>query len=314
MKKIILLLIIAIAIPSFIYSQTSYTTRAKSTLMTIFQDNNTGDITPQNLRDGVGSAFDAAGDSARKAASDSIVLSVPRVSLKDSLKNNHSRINTDSLQATGTSLVVNDSLRALGFNAGSATSYLNIDNYGRITAIGDSAYWWKEIIVRVTATARNAASVKPDFVQWGTLGQGYSFDAATAESLYFSFEIPHDALVGAGQVLDTHVHWGASTTDTGNCAWKVAWTIANVNGTFTNAAGDTISARQAGTGTARQNQYLDLGNISLAAVTGVSSIVTACILRDAAKSSDTFTGEAYLLDIGFHYKANVLGSRWETIK
>ena len=186
------------------------------------------------------------------------------------------------------------------------------DSQGRIQAKSDSSLMWNEIVVRPSSVRVNPVNTKPDYITWLFPAQSYSFDAAAAESLYFAVEIPHSHKIGTG--IEAHIHWAPSTTDTGNCAWKIAWMVQDINDTFAFTAGDTLSVRQAGVGTAYDHQLANLGTISMAGVSNVSAVMTGVLFRDAALASDTFTGEAIFLDLGFHFQMDSLGSRWEFAK
>jgi len=190
-------------------------------------------------------------------------------------------------------------------------NYLEINNQGRVTAIGDSAVWYKEIIVRPGAAIRNPVSSKPDIIEWNSVGQTFSFDATTNESLFFHVEIPHDIKINTN--LNAHVHWMPSTTNAGTVRFKIAWMSRAIDSTFVFTASDTLSAQQAGSGTLYKHQFLALGDIPIITnANGVSSLLVGVLLRDA--SHDTGTFEALYGDLGFHYKADVLGSRWEMVK
>ena len=59
--------------------------------------------------------------------------------------------------------------------------------------------------------------------------------------------------------------------------------------------------------------FLALGDIPIITnANGVSSLLVGVLLRDAAHDTGTF--EALYGDLDFHYKADVLGSRWEMVK
>lgn len=195
---------------------------------------------------------------------------------------------------------------------GGTVQYSFFDANGRYKAFGDSSLAYGEMVVTPNATRINPANTKPDYGIWLWPAHTYLFDAAAPESLFFEVELPHDHKTGTA--IDAHVHWGATSTDAGNVAWKLVYSIKDIGGTFAFAAGDTLSARQAGSGTAGQNQFCDLGDVSTTSILGVSAILTGILYRDAARGSDTYTGDAALLNIGFHYRKDVFGSRWETIK
>jgi hypothetical protein len=192
---------------------------------------------------------------------------------------------------------------------GTSSSTSTFDTKGRFMAVGDSAVFWREIFVTPTSVRINPASSKPDYGTWLFSGQSYLFDAASPESLYFDVEIPHDHKTGTP--LNVHVHWAPTTTNTGACAWKIAWMVKDINSVFAFTASDTLSVRQAGSGTAYTHQIAGLGSIDMTGISKVSALMSGVLIRDANKNSDSFTGEAVFLDIGFHYQADKLGSWWE---
>jgi hypothetical protein len=171
---------------------------------------------------------------------------------------------------------------------------------------------WREIFVTPSAVKVNPVNTKPDYVMWVFPGQTYSFDADAAESLYFHEEIPHDWKIGTA--LQPNLHWAPSTTNAGNCTWKIAWMVKDINAVFSFTASDTLSFVDAGDGTANKQQFFEFGEVSMAGVTDVSAVISGVLIRDAAQGSDTFTGEAIFLDLGFHYQIDALGSKWKTAK
>jgi hypothetical protein len=168
---------------------------------------------------------------------------------------------------------------------------------------------WDEIVIRANAVRVNPVNTKPDYGTWLFPGQTYLFDAATAESVYFNAEIHHDWLVG--DPIECHVHWVPLTTNTGDVAWKIAFMRTDINGTFSFTAGDTLSVRQAGSGTAYKHQLANFGSVTMSGITNASAVISGVLIRDGDLNSDGYTGDAALLDIGFHYRKNTMGSFYE---
>ena len=188
-------------------------------------------------------------------------------------------------------------------------SYFALDQHGRYSAVGDSALAWREVVVDPQSVRVNPVNAKPDYGTWLFPGQTFMFDASSAESLYFEIELPHDAKLGSS--IEAHVHWAPSSDNTGNVAWKLAWMMADIDSVFAFTAGDTLSVRDAGVGVPYTHQLADFGSISMGGIAEVSAIMSGVLIRDAARNSDTFTGEAIFLDLGFHYLSDSYGSRWE---
>lgn len=155
------------------------------------------------------------------------------------------------------------------------------DSYGRWAAKGDSALVWDEIVVIANSVRKNPTSTKPDYDTWLFPGQTYLFDAAAPESVYFDVEIPHDWLIG--DPIECHVHHVPLSDNTGAIAWKLFYMMTDINGTFAFGAGDTLSVRQAGSGTAYKHQLANLGSVDMTSITSVSSIISCVLVRDADK-------------------------------
>ena len=101
------------------------------------------------------------------------------------------------------------------------------------------------------------------------------------------------------------------TTGTGVVEWQLEYFWVNIDGT----AGNTtiLSLTDAGDGTAYKHQVASWSAISGTGKT-VSSMLMCRIFRDGGNGSDTFTGDALLLEIDFHYQIDTMGSRQEFVK
>lgn len=125
--------------------------------------------------------------------------------------------------------------------------------------------------------------------------------------VYDSFELPHDYKEGTD--LELHLHWSPSTTDTGDCVFNFAYTIAGVNGTFGAEAVKTFT--QAGSGTVNKHQYVS-GNTVISG-TGLT-IGTIIVFALSRPTGDSFTGDAFLHSVGVHYQIDTIGSRTAAAK
>lgn len=196
---------------------------------------------------------------------------------------------------------------------GGTVHYSMFDANGRYQARGDSSLAWDEIFIKPIAVKLKNNQTKPDFGVWlPPFYETFLMDKAAAESLLVYAEIPHNHKTGDS--LHVHVHWSPQDNGIGVVQWKFFYTIRDINGTFAFAAGDTISGRQASTGIVGKHQICDIGDIPMASITGVSAILHGVLIRDAAQGSDTYDNDAAFLDLGFHYRKDMYGSRWEFTK
>ena len=138
---------------------------------------------------------------------------------------------------------------------------------------------------------------------------GASFINGQTDIVYGSFEVPHCYKEGTN--LSVHLHWSPSSTNTGECAWLMKYTFANMNGTF--GSEETLNFTQTGCGTANHHQYIagDTAINGTAKTIKIGSIIAFALSRP---TGDAFTGDAFLHSIGVYYEIDTIGSRQETIK
>lgn len=168
---------------------------------------------------------------------------------------------------------------------------------------------WDDIRVPLSRAKAVGAGSDADFEVFIDDTMAYTFETGSDEELFISAQLPHDYKLGSS--LDAHIHISPSNTDTGNVVFCLEYTFQMIGGTF--ASTTTIcSSTCAGSGTAFTHTYCDIGNISGAAITGVSAMLVARIYRDV--SEDTYNADMFGLEVDFHYQKDTLGSRQETSK
>jgi len=184
---------------------------------------------------------------------------------------------------------------------------LKVDSI-RTNAIYYTDTYFDDLRVPLTNTRINPALSEPVFEDAGdgTFAWGFDADADSAEALNFIAQIPHKYAEGTD--LDAHLHWQPATTNAGDVVWKLYYTIANVDGSFTSL--DSMRVVTAGSGTALKHQVIDFGSID-GSSTIISAIIKGYVVRCGEATDDDFTGIAYGLEIDFHYQVNAPGSREE---
>jgi hypothetical protein len=141
-----------------------------------------------------------------------------------------------------------------------------------------------------TWTAYNGTLYAPEFI-----------NAATTD-LHGSFELLHNYLDASN--LEFHIHWSPSTTNTGNCYWGIDYSISNMLAVF--PAATTVLVAAAGSGVVRTHQYTTLATITGTGLTKGATIDFR-IYRLGGDALDTFTGSAYLHNVGLHYTVGSTG-------
>ena len=174
--------------------------------------------------------------------------------------------------------------------------------------LGDTA--WDDLRLPLTSVTKGPAN-NPHFDVFLGAVRLYAFDPDTEQELFFTAQLSHAYKYGTD--LHPHVHWSPKTTDTGNAKWCIEYTLAEIDGTY--GAPTTICGIDAGDGTAYKHQYVDLGDIDGSAIDTLSATIAGRIYRDADDGvNDTFTGDAYGVELDFHYEVDTMGSASELTK
>lgn len=171
--------------------------------------------------------------------------------------------------------------------------------------------YYNDVTVAALAT-RTPTVGYPDLIAFPSTAQTKTlcFDPDSKEEIFFNMQLPHSYKVGTP--LDAHIHWAPTSTHTGTVEWVLDYSITAINGTVT--AATPLDDKFAGSGTTNKHQYADLGDITCAAC-GISSILIGHLYRDATDAvNDTYTGDACLLAIDFHFQQDMPGSVSETSK
>ena len=163
-------------------------------------------------------------------------------------------------------------------------------------------------LIAVQGSGVNAA----DIIQFRDNGSGSTgvyeaaFDDGIEEEVQFSIELPERY----AQYTDIvpQIHWSpGSSTGTGTVRWGLEYTVAVVGSAFPTTT--LIYVEDAGSGTAYDHQTADFAAIDGSAIT-IDAIIAGRLFRDATHANDTFTGDAFGLDLRFIYAVDVnRGSR-----
>lgn len=194
-----------------------------------------------------------------------------------------------------------------------AASDLNVE-CGTQKTIELQTVVWDDLRVAVASAARLGLT-DPDWVKVldnGATSVGVyalGFADNRDEEVFFTVQIPHTYKQGTD--IYPHVHWLPMSTGTGVVEWQLEYTWTNINGTFGNTT--EISCTDSGDGTAYKHQIASFSSIS-GTGKNISSMLLCRLHRDGGNGSDTYVGDAVLLEIDFHYQINTMGSRQELSK
>jgi hypothetical protein len=176
-----------------------------------------------------------------------------------------------------------------------------------------------DLVAPVNATTRGG-SKDPDFNKLFDNGSGsqgvfaFDFDQSIEEELYFMVQMPHSWKIGSD--IHPHVHWTAkSNVGATAVRWGLEYTWVNVGATFPNTTiiyGST-PIPIASPVTAGKHSITPLTSIS-GAGKELSSILVCRVFRDASHAGDTYTSDATLLMIDFHFEEDSFGSNTQYSK
>ena len=269
----------------------------------------------------------ASGDLTLKSASGVLNVESKTTTLRNADAAAHTfTISIDSTGLGRNTLVVDNA------NAGEEPSYatdmdiaqgrLKVCGTDRILCDGSASFTtitftprWDD--VRIDATTAKIGGVRvPDFAKFRNDGLGsvgvyaYMFDGTNADELFFSVQLPHS--YDEGTDLKPHVHWSPMTAGSGNVVWGLECSTAPLNGTFPATSFSTVTTGAGGTQYKHQVASLspDISGSGL----GISSVLLCRLYRNGPSGSDTFAGDAALLEIDFHYQMDSIGSANETSK
>ena len=126
------------------------------------------------------------------------------------------------------------------------------------------------------------------------------------EQVFFNVQLPHSYYTGSD--IYPHIHWSPDGVNTDNVRWALAYEWMNIDTVYDSST--IIYVAHAGSGTSLMHQMASFSPISGIGKT-MSSMLICRMFRDAANEADTFTGDAFLLEIDFHFQLSRLGSKYE---
>ena len=182
----------------------------------------------------------------------------------------------------------------------------------RLLFEGDAVVW-DDLRVPVEATGAGSTR-KPGFSKFLDDGSGSQgvwvqwFDDNAEEELYFTVQLPHSYKEGTD--IQPHVHWVSKHANAGDVVWGLEYTWANMGDAFQNT---TII-----TGTGSNDGIYNHHITSLGLISGTgkdySSMLVCRIFRDAGNAADTYTKDAGVLEVDFHFQVQSVGTKYDASK
>lgn len=161
---------------------------------------------------------------------------------------------------------------------------------------------WKELPMDLTIPPSTSVLV-PDYKQFVVNVDAFHFRPTLIESLGVKATYNNDTAVGS-TVYPT-VRWSPVDNTTGVVRWAITLSVAEIDGTFTDAG--VIYLEQAASGVSNQHQLIELDGSSLVAP-NPNAILVGRVFRDSAHVNDTYVGEAVLHSVSINYQADKVGT------
>lgn len=206
-----------------------------------------------------------------------------------------------------------------GTQMGDGTNYTEIEDDGTIHMVGDATVW-DDVRITPGSFDRPGAS-DPAIEPYQPGGSGtttYLYEFAKNDIVSFAVQLPHSYKTGSD--IYVHLHWTPGpngATESGNyVGWKIDYTWANINGTFSPMA--TADLSDPCTGTDHLHEMT-----TDVAITGTNKSISSMLLcnlkRTDTGTDDTWSGSAsgslpMILEVDFHFEKDTIGSRLRTSK
>ena len=210
-------------------------------------------------------------------------------------------------------------VKALNGGTG-GTNYLAIADDGTVSLHG-TATTFEDLRVD-GSRVQNSGVTAPT---WGVFVGGLYmnfFENAKTQSVYFNVQMPHAWKQGTD--LGAHVHWATKATAplTTTVYWTLEYQWVNVGSDCNLSTNNTTSGYTVLTNAnINPDNSLAVGEHAITSVgtisgTGknLSSVLVCRVYRQGDHANDTYTGDAALLSIDFHYEVDSFGSGTEFAK
>lgn len=227
----------------------------------------------------------------------------------------------------------------MGDSTASNKNYTKITTDGSLSYVGEATRWED---LKVPVNSIKIGGGKRDDItfipaEWDAFKEpGIALlwfadanDVDDEQDIVFTVQMPHGWKEGSA--IFPHVHWTTGRLDVknanlvnspvpgaGRVTWKLQYTWANAGDVFPNTnevAGTVVSSLNEGSISLYEHVITPLGNSGIDG-TGktLSSMLICRLYRNSSASSDTYSGDAGLLEIDFHYQIDSDGSNEEYSK
>jgi len=168
----------------------------------------------------------------------------------------------------------------------------------RITYPGSDYFGWRDITGQVRT--RGVGATDPAWAQLGS-GPFYAYQFAVNDVCWMEYHVPHDIVPNS--IIHFHVHWLADGTDVNIVKWQWDYAYARgFNQEAFDAAGDQITAQEAGAGIAYQHMVTETAGVKLATLNEPDGMIYVKITRLTNGGSENADG-IFVLTADVHYQS-----------
>ena len=192
------------------------------------------------------------------------------------------------------------------FGDGGSSSYTQVDSSGHLTLHGE-AVAWEDQQVNLGTVAKGVSAPTTTLYK---NSQALSFSASQDNLIYFNMQYSHKLQLNSE--IGFHVHDVVPDNTTGEIAWKLTVSKADVGSTF--PAETTYDAIQTVVANSLDEHLLDQLTSDIGASTGVSAIAMCSLMREGTSTGDTYAAAVYLVGLDSHIKIDTIGSNSELAK
>jgi hypothetical protein len=189
-----------------------------------------------------------------------------------------------------------------GAGSGTHTNVKALDLFPKTVTV------WDDYVVPIVGA--NAAGISPPgLVKVNDDGAGstgvyyFGFSHTSEEEVFFTVQLPHRYKPGTN--LRPHVHWGPTTTGTGNVVWGLEYCISINDVASTNTT--IITVTDAAPGALLTQQIASFPEIVGTSMVE-SSLLNCRFFRKAADAADTYAADAVAMSFDVHFEVEKLGT------
>jgi len=195
------------------------------------------------------------------------------------------------------------------------TNYMSIASDGTVILHGTATSWDD---LRVDGSrVQNSGVTAPSWAAFvGGLYMNF-FENAKDQNVYFNVQMPHAWLQGSD--FKPHVHWTtkANAPLTTTVTWVLEYQWVNIGENYNSTTNSTTSGYvplsvQGGINSDNSLDVFEHAITPIGTISGTgktfSSILVCRLYRSGSDANDTYTGNAGLLSVDFHYQIDSFGT------